>query len=62
MRDDFPKQTIVDIAKGVGYRCSNPNCQCATVAANAAQDGIITIGVAAHICAASSGGPRYDPG
>jgi hypothetical protein len=31
------------------------------VGANAAQDGLITIGVAAHICAASPGGPRYNP-
>jgi hypothetical protein len=49
VRDDFTKQTIADIAKGVGYRCSNPDCTRPTVAANAAQDGIITIGVAAHI-------------
>jgi hypothetical protein len=28
---------------------------------DAAQDGTITIGVAAHICAASPGGPRYNP-
>lgn len=61
MRDDFPRQTIADIAKGVGYRCSNPECGRPTVGANAAQDGIITIGVGAHICAASQGGPRYDP-
>ncbi len=60
MRDDFPKQTITEIAKGVGYRCSNPECARPTVGANATQDGIITIGVAAHICAASSGGPRYN--
>lgn len=60
MRDDFPKQTITEIAKGVGYRCSNPECARPTVGANAAQDGIITIGVAAHICAASLGGPRYN--
>ena len=60
MRDDFSKQTITEIAKGVGYRCSNPECFRPTVAANAAQDGTITIGVAAHICAASPGGPRYD--
>ena len=26
MRDDFLKQTITEIAKGVGYRCSNPDC------------------------------------
>ena len=61
MRDDFPKQTITEIAKGVGYRCSNPECTRPTIGANAAQDGIITIGVAAHICAASPGGPRYNP-
>jgi DNA polymerase III delta prime subunit len=60
VRDDFTKQTIADIAKGVGYRCSNPDCARPTVAANAAQDGIITIGVAAHICAASPGGPRFN--
>ena len=61
MRDDFTRQTIAEIAKGVGYRCSNPECAKPTVGANAAQDGIITIGVAAHICAASPGGPRYNP-
>ena len=61
MRDDFAKQTITEIAKGVGYRCSNPECARPTVGANAAQDGLITIGVAAHICAASPGGPRYEP-
>ena len=61
MRDDFSKQAITEIAKGVGYRCSNPKCARQTVGANAAQDGVITIGVAAHICAASLGGPRYDP-
>jgi hypothetical protein len=61
VRDDFLKQTIVEIAKGVGYRCSNPKCTRPTVSANAAQDGTITTGVAAHICAASPGGPRYDP-
>jgi hypothetical protein len=60
VRDDFLKQAITEIAKGVGYRCSNPDCARPTVAANAEQTGVITIGVAAHICAASSGGPRYD--
>ncbi|HZT26528.1 MAG TPA: hypothetical protein VFA57_12550 [Pseudolabrys sp.] len=60
MRDDFLKQTITEIAKGVGYRCSNPDCARPTVAANAEQTGVITIGVAAHICAASPGGARYN--
>jgi hypothetical protein len=61
VRDDFPKRTITEIAKGVGFRCSNPECARPTVGANAAQDGTIIIGVAAHICAASPGGPRYNP-
>src|SRR5258707_9005559 len=60
VRDDFTKRTITEIAKGVGYRCSNPECRRPTVGANAAQDGTIIIGVAAHICAASLGGPRYN--
>jgi hypothetical protein len=60
VRDDFNRQTIAEIAKGVGYRCSTPECRRPTVGANAVQDGIVTIGVAAHICAASRGGPRYD--
>lgn len=59
MRDDFLKQTVTEIAKGVGYRCSNPECARPTVAANAEQTGVIAIGVAAHICTASPGGPRY---
>lgn len=60
MRDDFTKRTVTEIAKGVAYRCSNPECQRPTLGANAAQDGTIIIGVAAHICAASPGGPRYN--
>jgi len=61
VRDNFTKLTITEIAKAVGYRCSNPDCMRPTVGANAEQDGLITIGVAAHIHAASPGGPRYDP-
>jgi hypothetical protein len=60
VRDDFLRQTVTEIAKGVGYRCSNPDCARPTVAANAEQTGVVTIGVAAHICAASPGGPRYN--
>jgi hypothetical protein len=60
VRDDFTKRTITEIAKGVAYRCSNPECRRPTLGANAAQDGTIIIGVAAHIYAASPGGPRYN--
>jgi len=60
VRDNFTQRTIADIAKAVGYRCSNPDCRRLTVGANAAHDGLINVGVAAHITAASAGGPRYN--
>ena len=60
VRDNFLQGTVTEIGKAVGYRCSNPDCRHPTVAANAKQDGIVMLGVAAHICAASPGGPRYN--
>jgi len=59
VRDNFSKQTVIEIAKGVGWRCSN--CMRPTVAANEAQNDTLIIADAAHICAASPNGPRYDP-
>jgi hypothetical protein len=44
-RDDFSKQTVTELAKGAGYRCSNPDCRRPTDGSNAAQDASITIGV-----------------
>jgi hypothetical protein len=61
VRDNFSKQTVIEIAKGVGWRCSNPDCMRPTVAANEAHDDTLIIADAAHICAASQEGPRYDP-
>ena len=60
-RDDFTEKTKLKIAKRAGWLCSNPRCRCSTVGSNAEGDGEIVVGVAAHICAAASGGPRYDP-
>lgn len=59
-RDDFTKATIEILAKRVGYLCSNPNCRKPTVGANEIGNKSTSIGVAAHITAASGGGPRYD--
>lgn len=59
-RDDFTKPTIDVLAKRVGYLCSNPNCKKHTVGPNDKEDKATLIGVAAHITAASEGGPRYD--
>jgi hypothetical protein len=61
VRDDFTKKIADELAKAVCYRCSNPDCRRPTAAANESQDGITILGEAAHICAASPGGSRYDP-
>ena len=59
-RDDFKKVTIEVLPKRVGYLCSNPDCRKLTVGANEVPEKATSIGIAAHITAASSGGPRYD--
>lgn len=59
-RDDFSQKTKHLIANRAGVRCSNPDCRKPTSGANSNPDKIINIGVAAHICAAAEGGPRYD--
>lgn len=60
MRDDFTTKTKEILAKRVGYFCSNPDCRMLTVGPNFDNDKHTSIGVAAHITAASSGGPRYN--
>lgn len=59
-RDNFPKSTARVLAERVANLCSNPDCRCATVCAASEKDKRVNIGEAAHICAASPGGPRYD--
>lgn len=60
MRDNFKAPTIVTLAKRAGFRCSNPDCAKPTIGAAAGHQGIVNVGVAAHITAASPKGPRYD--
>lgn len=60
MRHEFPKRTIETLAKRVGYRCSNPSCRQPTSGPHSEDSKSVSIGVAAHITAASAGGPRYD--
>lgn len=60
-RDDFSLQTKETLAKRVGMRCSNPNCRQLTSGPQVDPQKVINVGVAAHITAASPGGPRYDP-
>jgi hypothetical protein len=60
-RDDF-RQPIKDkLAARVGYRCSNPDCRASTSGPQISDDKAVSVGVAAHISAASSGGPRFNP-
>ena len=59
-RDDFTLATKELLANRVGRRCSNPNCRKLTCGANSDPEKVTKIGVAAHICAAARGGPRYD--
>ena len=60
-RDYFTNPAIDNLAKRVGYLCSNPNCRKLTIGANEQNDKSTSIGEAAHITAAAEGGPRYDP-
>lgn len=60
-RDDFLKPVRDLLARRVGYRCSNPNCRVLTTGPGDNSDGIVDVGVAAHITAAAKGGKRYDP-
>lgn len=59
-RDEFTSSTKDLLANRVGRRCSNPNCRKLTCSANDNPSKITNIGVAAHICAAAEGGPRFD--
>lgn len=59
-RDDFSRVTIDRLAKRVGMKCSCPDCRAPTSGPDASEDGVTNTGVAAHICAASPGGSRYD--
>ena len=60
-RDDFTQKTIREVAGRVGYRCSFPECPNHTIGASMENISKVSVtGVAAHICAAAPGGPRYD--
>lgn len=60
MRDEFSAATKELLARRVSFICSNPECRQATSGPQADPTGSVNIGVAAHISAASPGGPRYE--
>jgi hypothetical protein len=61
MRDEFSTPVKDTLAKRVAFRCSNPGCRQATSGPQQGTPGTVNIGVAAHMTAASPGGPRFNP-
>ncbi len=58
--DDFTLKTKRLLAHRVGHCCSNPECRAPTSGPALEPTKYVTAGDAAHITAASPGGPRYD--
>ena len=61
VRDEFPNAVKTVLAQRAAGRCSNPDCGAVTSGPGLDPDSAVNVGVAAHITAASRGGPRYDP-
>jgi hypothetical protein len=61
MRDEFSEEVKRVVALRVGQHCSNPDCRALTSGPQDDPAKAVNVGVAAHIAAASEGGPRYDP-
>ena len=60
-RDDFSSKIKKKLQMRAALICSNPNCRRQTVAPSTVDsENFVCLGKAAHIAAASSGGPRYD--
>ena len=57
-QDDFSEAVKKTIAARAGYKCSI--CDAPTSGPDATGQKAVNVGVAAHITAASEGGPRYE--
>jgi hypothetical protein len=60
-RDDFSLSTRRILGERAAYICSNPDCRGNTIGPHSDPERSLDTGVAAHICGAASGGPRFDP-
>src|ERR1700730_7037868 len=60
MRDEFSQKIKEKLASRVAHKCSNPDCRASTSGPQLLPDESVNVGVAAHITAAASGGPRYE--
>ncbi len=59
-RDEFLERVKRALAARAGYLCSRPECRASTIGPGDGSTGIVNVGEAAHITAASPDGPRYD--
>ncbi len=59
-RDEFSERIKRTVAQRAGYLCSNPECRGLTIGPHSQPEESLSTGVAAHICAAAPGGPRFD--
>jgi HEAT repeat protein len=60
MRDEFNEDVKRTVAERARYLCSRPSCRAFTSGPRRDSSKSLNVGVAAHITAASPGGPRYD--
>jgi hypothetical protein len=61
MPDEFSALVKKALADRAGHLCSNPGCRALTSGPQDDPSKAVNLGVAAHITAASAGGPRYNP-
>lgn len=61
MREEFTDKVKPTAAQRAGNVCSNPDCRAPTAAPQLDPTKSLSVGVAAHITAASQGGPRFKP-
>jgi hypothetical protein len=59
-RDEFPSAVQRTVAERASYICTNPDCRDWTLEPHSDPEKSLKTGEAAHIRAASPGGPRYD--
>ncbi len=60
-RDEFSAELKDVLAGRAGMRCSWPGCGQLTAGPREDPNKAVNVGVAAHICSAAPGGPRFDP-
>ncbi|MDC5819504.1 hypothetical protein OPW19_06635 [Vibrio europaeus] len=61
-RHNFTEKTLRQLRENVANLCSNPECKVLTRSSKSDEsESTCNLGVGAHITAAATGGPRYDP-